>query len=265
MKNSVFFLDLVCAVQFVLFLLVCIWIGEISHTTVRQPVSSLVFVFYPSSIIVLACFSVLYSCRGFTSQFQIQGLVLFSALASLVLRVLLIEIMNPHPASAEHLARPVFISTVTALLLLRARTLCSCHLSPIFLRSAVSPCEDPFRRQKHRRSGLYSTRYGCSDSSPWSCAPSLYFRICSCSKQRRPWLPAHHLRSDLRTGECLIHEPGNLGSVSATAPLLSCASLARNPTKVADYCCFILLIQPGMIAAMPSTGGFSLLVFSSLT
>jgi hypothetical protein len=190
---------------------------------------------------------------------------LFSALASLVLQVLLIEIVNPHPASAEHSAGPIFLSTLTALLLLRACALYSCHLSPIFLRSAVPLREDPFQHQKCRRSGLCSTCCGCSDSSLWSCAPTLYFRICSCSKQRRPWLPAHHIHSDLRTGGCLIREQGNLGSVSATAPLLSCASLAQNPTKVADYCCFILLIQPGMIAAMPSTGGLSLLVFSSLT
>jgi hypothetical protein len=30
---------------------------------------------------------------------------------------------------------------------------------------------------------------------------------------------------------------------------LPCAGLARNPIKAADYCCFVLLIQPGMTAA----------------
>jgi hypothetical protein len=108
----------------------------------------------------------------------------------------------------------VFLSWTSAVLLVRFCSACSLVLSllhrvvvfgqarvsagfrsarrtrlrqSIFLRSlalaAVPLREDPFRRQKRRRSGLCSTRCGCSDSSPWSCAPSLYFLICSCSRE----------------------------------------------------------------------------------
>jgi hypothetical protein len=56
---------------------------------------------------------------------------------------LLIEIVSPHHASAEHSARTIFLSTFTALLLIRARVFCSCRLSPFsasFVESTVGGC-----------------------------------------------------------------------------------------------------------------------------
>jgi hypothetical protein len=70
---------------------------------------------------------------------------------------------------------------------------------------------------------------------------------------------------DSRTGSCLIYEQGILGSVPATAPLGRVHVLLGIQSKAADYYCFVLLIQPGMTAAKPATGGLSLLIFRSLT
>jgi hypothetical protein len=53
------------------------------------------------------------------------------------------RVVSPHPTSAEHSARTVFLSTITALLLLGACAFCSCRLSLFtasFVESTTGGC-----------------------------------------------------------------------------------------------------------------------------